>query len=115
MIFAKGDVAILKNCELYPHLNGEMVVIAGPMEPRIDVYGSTVWGHILTLKANGVARFAALHQLDKAPPPSQGDRLAKVSWTDCAWQPYHKPDCMALAIEFKRARDRTAALRRRLS
>ncbi len=115
MIFQKGDVAILKNCEKYPYMNGEAVIIAGELEPRIDHDGSTVWGHVLTLKARGVDRFAMIHQLDKALAPSQADRLTKATWADCAWQPYHKPDCMALAIELKQARDRSAALRRRLS
>ena len=115
MIFKKGDVAILRNCKKYPYMNGEAVIIASELEPRIGDDGSTVWGHVLALKYSGVDRFVMIHQLDKAPAPSQGDRLTKASWADCAWQPYHKPDCMALAIEFKRARDRTAALRRRLS
>ncbi len=115
MIFKKGDVAILKNCKKYPHLNGEAVIIAGKLEPRIDDDGSIIWGHELTLKFDVVSEFAADYQLDKVPTPCQADRLTAVKWADCAWQPYHKPDCMALAIELKRVRDRTAALRRRLS
>jgi len=115
MIFKKGDVAILCNCEKYPHLNGEAVIIAGMIEIRIDDDGSTVWGHELTLKCDGIARFATLHQLEKAPAATNGDRLQKVSWADCAWSPYRKPDCMALARELKQIRDRTASSRRRMS
>ena len=115
MIFKKGDVAILKNCKKYPYMNGEAVIIAGDLVPMIGADGSTVYAHELTVKYDGVARFVTLDQLDKAPAPSEGDRLAKVNWASCDWQPYHKPDCMALAIELKRVRDRTAALRRRLS
>lgn len=115
MIFKKGDVAILRNCEKYPYMNGEAVIIAGPMELRIGDDGSMVYGHELTLKFDGVTQFAALHQLENTPAPSHYGRLTASTWSDCDWQPYHKPDCMALAIELKRVRDRTAALRRRMS
>lgn len=113
--FQKGNVAILKNCRKYPHLNGEAVIIASTLTLCDGGNNSWVWGHKLASEYDGMVRFAMLNQLDKAPPPSQGDRLTKVTWADCAWQPYHKPDCMALAIELKCVRDRIAALRRRIS
>jgi hypothetical protein len=114
MLFKKGDVAILRNCKKYPHLNGEAVIIAGEIEMRIGDDGETVYGHELTLKCDGIARFATDDQLKKAPSPCQADRLMIGHWSDCAWSPYQNMDCMRLAKELVQVRDRTAALRRRM-
>lgn len=114
MIFKKGDVAILKNSKKYPDLNGEAVIIANDLELRLNEGGFAVYGHELTLKCDGIARFAEQHQLCKAPLPRQADRLTKMQWANCAWSPYQNMDCMRLAKELVQVRNRTAALRRRL-
>lgn len=114
MIFKKGDVVILKNCTKYPNLNGEAVIIASGFEPWIDDMGFAAWGYELMLKYDDVRLFAATYQLSKAPSPCQADRLTKMQWSDGPWQPYSRPDCMALARELQAVRNRTAALRRRL-
>jgi hypothetical protein len=115
MIFKKGDVAILHNCNKHPELNGEAVIIAGKMEIRIGDDGETVWGHELTLKFDGIARFATIDQLEEPPAPRQDDRMNKVAWSDCDWSPYQNMNCMRLAKELVEVRRRTAALRRRMS
>lgn len=114
MNFKKGDVAMLINCKKYPDLSGEAVIIASGLELRLNDSGFAAYGYKLTLKCDDIARFAEQHQLCKAPLPRQADRLTKMKWSDGPWQPYSRPDCMALARELQAVRNRTAALRRRL-
>jgi len=112
VIYHITEPVVMCNCTINEEMNGEPVIIASGLMPRI-VNDEVVMGYLIGIKINGQDVFVPEANLQKMPPPRDADRLKKTHWADGDWSPYQNSNYMALARELKLVRDKTAALRRR--